>query len=240
MGDAHIRNIWQQLWYSYRYSTCSAVSTIAHFVTNSVYSRWRITTHRYTTCRWIQYRCIWRSWRMSDIDSNISSCACCCRTTTYAVIGQYISYNTRYCSTCIGISRKVVGYYCWRYICYGYSCSTCYTTCWCSSCTYLVADSIHSIRRCRWYSYHPCIRSKIGYRSPWCCRCRIHYITYTYRTSRTCCWRLCSSIYVSTYKYTMCSGRCTTMGNRSCRYIRFYLWYRNRSHSCLAMNRRAA
>ena len=53
MGNVHRWNIWQQLWYSYRYSTCSAVSTTAHFVTNSVYSCWRISTHRYTTCRWM-------------------------------------------------------------------------------------------------------------------------------------------------------------------------------------------
>ena len=156
MGDAHIRYIRLQLWYSYYHIGRRTSRTIAHFVTNSVYSCWGITTHRYTTCRWIQYRCIWRSWRMSDIDSNISSCACCCRTTTYAVIGQYISYNTWYCSTCIGISRKVVCGYCWRYIRYGYSCSTCYTTCWRSSCTNIVTNSINSIRRCRWYRYYSC------------------------------------------------------------------------------------
>ena len=231
MSNGHIRYIRLQLWYSYYHIGRRTSRTIAHFVTNSIYSCWGITTHRYATCRWIQYRCIWRSRCMSNSNSYISSCACSCRTSTYAIIGQYITNHTwHYVASCCSCC-KAISCYCWRYIRYGYSCSTCYTTCWRSSSTYLVADSIHSIRRCRWYSYHPCIRSKRWYRSSWCRRCRIHYIAYTYRTSRTCCWRLCSSIYVSAHKYTTCSGRCTTMGNRSCRYIRFYLWYCNRSHS---------
>ena len=156
MSNAHRWNIWQQLWYSYRYSTCSALSTIAHFVTNSVYSCWGITTHRYTTCRWIQYRCIWRSRCMSNSNSYISSCACSCRTSTYAVVSQYITYSTWYYAVSCYTRCYIIWSNCWCYITYYYSCCSAYTACWRCSRTNIVTNSIYSVRRCRWYRYYSC------------------------------------------------------------------------------------